>query len=782
MNSYLDLVAKDEKAHPRKNRITILTIAIAVCLVSAIFGMAEMEVRSQTLNAIKTYGNYHVAFKEIDEAAAELIRNRMDITVSGWISSGIGSRDGYKLHGKELAISGAEEAISREMGVEITEGRFPQTADEALLDRQALEQFSLSIGDMAPVTFPDGRIRSFKIVGTFRDFSSLLQADAHGLIVSVSGMKAMLGQAADDWADWRLYVQFTKGAAMRRVIDEIKVNFYLSDEQATENTVLLGLAGQSGERYAYLLYRVAGVLFVLVLIAGVLMIASSFNMRVLERVQFFGLLRCLGASKRQIRRFVLAEGLRLSLKGIPAGLLAGTVIVWAASAFLKFVNPAFFQEMPLFGLSWISLVSGALVGFLTVLLASRAPGRMAAGVSPLSAVAGNISRNAPVPAKKAPKIRRFRIEAAMGIRHAFTDPKNILLITGSFAVTIILFLAFSVSVDFMHQALRPLRPYTPDLSILNDTDGKLLDKELPAQLAAIAGIERIYGRMMAEVPFTAENEAGSAVLFSYEENQFNWAKRELTEGSLSAVMEKTGSVLPVYQEEIGIHVGDKIRLSFPSGEREVEVGGELATSPFDRSAGSILLICSEKTFRELTGTDAYTIIDLQLTQNAGEETVRQIRELVPPGMKLSDRRQSNQEGKAAFYTYAIFIYGFLVIIAMITVLSIVNSMNNSVFTRIQTYGRMRTVGMSGKQLRRMVMAEAGVYAACGTLTGCIFGLPLHRWIFGMLITSRWHLAWRFPVWALLGIAGLAVLSALLSVTGPVKKINRMDVVSVVNAQ
>ncbi len=776
MNSYLDLIAKDEKAHPRKNRITILTIAIAVCLVSAIFGMADMEMRSQTLSAIKTYGNYHAAFKGINSDTADLIRMRPDVAVSGWISQ-IGSRDGYTLHGKELAISGADEPMAAEMGIEIMAGRFPQTAEEALLGRQALEQFSLSIGDVAPVTYPDGSERSYKIVGTFRDFSSLKKEDVHGLIVDVSGMKSILGQAADDWQDWRFYVQFAKGARMRQAMDEIQANFSLSDDQIAKNTLLLGLAGQSDESYAYMLYRVAGVLFVLVLTAGVLMIASSFNMRVLERVQFFGLLRCLGASKRQIRRFVLSEGLRFSLKGIPLGLLAGTAIVWIASAFLKFFNPVYFQEIPLFGLSWLSLISGALVGFLSVLLASHAPGRMAASVSPLNAVSGNLSRNAAGQAKKAPRFRLFSIEVRMGLQHAFSDTKNILLITGSFAITIVLFLAFSVSIDFMHQ-----RPYTPDLSILGNADGTLLDSEVSVRLAEIPGIERIYGRMMVEVPFMMGNEAGSAVLLSYEENQFNWAKNELTEGSLSAVIEGSDTVLSVFQEEIGIHVGDTIRLDFLSGEREVKLAGVLATSPFDRTAGSIILICSEETFRQLSGSGAYTIIDMQLAGNAGEETVRQVRALVTEGLKLSDRRQSNVEGKAAFYTYAIFIYGFLVIIAAITVLSIVNSMNNSVFTRINTYGRMRAVGMSGVQLSRMIMAEAGVYAACGALAGCVFGLPVHYGIFGMMITAHWHISWDLPLAALLVIVGLVVLSALLSVLGPVKRIGRMDVVSVVNAQ
>ena len=63
---------------------------------------------------------------------------------------------------------------------------------------------------------------------------------------------------------------------------------------------------------------------------GTFMIASSFNMSILERTQFFGLLRCLGATKRQIKRYIRREGFLYCLKAIPAGLLSGSVILWIA--------------------------------------------------------------------------------------------------------------------------------------------------------------------------------------------------------------------------------------------------------------------------------------------------------------------------------------------------------------------------------------------------------------------------------------------------------------------
>ncbi|MHB8126831.1 MAG: ABC transporter permease [Desulfitobacteriaceae bacterium] len=775
MKSYLDLIGQYGKVHKKKNRITILCIVIAVCLVTAIFGLADMEIRAQMTSQINLNGNWHVNIKDIDDKTAKLIGSRVDVAVSGWLQ---GTDDGI-LEGKLLRVLGGDEAISAQMGLAVEKGRFPQKTDEALLDRQAMEQFAISLADTVSVTLADGSRRSFTIVGIYGDFSSLKAADAHGLYLSKEGIQRI----ADTDSGRYFLAQFKSGVNMRNAIDEIKGNYQLADDQVSENTALLGMVGQSRDSYMTQLYMVAAVLFVLVLAAGVLMIASSFNMSVLERVQFFGLLRCLGASKAQVKRFVLLEGIRFSLKGIPLGLLTGTVIVWAASAFLKYVNPAFFSDMPLFGVSWVSLISGVVVGFLTVILASLSPCQKAAKVSPLSAVTGNISQTSVLQSEKTVKTTNRRVETAMGINHAFASRKNILLMTGSFAISIILFLGFSVLVNFMHQAVKPLKPYTPDISVVSVDNTTSLATNLFNQIQNSPEVKRAYGRMFAyDVPVASRQGDGKINLISYEKNQFGWAKEQLVSGSINEVENETDSVLVAYSDDLQWQVGDTIALKLSSGEKNVKIAGILSTSPFDREPGTQIMICSEKTFQELTGERGYTIIDIQLAKGADDMTVSQLRSLTTSQMTFSDRRQSNEEARAAFYSFAIFIYGFLVILASITVFNIINSMNTSVSGRMNQYGVMRAIGMSGKQLHRMVIAEASTYTVCGCLAGCFLGLPLHRFIFHAMITSRWGLPWQPPFAALVVIVGIAVLATFLSVKGPVKKINQLDIVNVVNAQ
>jgi putative ABC transport system permease protein len=570
---------------------------------------------------------------------------------------------------------------------------------------------------------------------------------------------------------------------MRNAIDTIKENFNLSDKQVSENPALLGLTGQSRDSFMVNTYIIAVILFILVLAAGTLMIASSINMSVRERVQFFGLMRCLGASTSQVKKYVLLESIRLCLFGIPIGLIVGAVITMASSAFLRYVNPAYFSDMLIFHLSPVSLVSGTLVGFLTVTLAALSPANKAAKVSPQCAVSGNAAQNTMFTTKAALNIKQIKPETSLGISHALSDKKNILLMTGSFAISIILFLSFSVMVDFMGQGIRALKPYTPDISIVSSDNSNLLDKEVLEEAQNISGVKRAFGRMLEnDLPITSVHGDTKINLISYEENLFNWAKQELVSGNINTVINKNNTVLVVHSDNSNLQVGDTFTIKTAHGKNTVYVAGVLSNSSFVSEAGIQTVICSEQTFQGLTGKQGYSVIDMQLARNAGEDTITQLRGLTTKKQNFSDRREVNTGAKAAYYSFALFIYGFLVIIASITVFNIINSMNNSVSNRKNRYGVMRAIGMTGKQLQHMVIVEAATYAICGCMAGLIISLPIHRMIFQMLITSKWGLNWQVPFGMLAIIIGITILSTVLSVIRPVKTLNKMSITDIVNSQ
>ena len=125
----------------------------------------------------------------------------------------------------------------------------------------------------------------------------------------------------------------------------------------------------------------------------------------------------------------------------------------------------------------------------------------------------------------------------------------------------------------------------------------------------------------------------------------------------------------------------------------------VSESPYHTSDGDIIL-CSEETFRQLTGEDAYTVIDLQLNRRAMEADVDAIRALAGTDCTISDQRMNNQSVLGANYSFKLFLYGFLFLIAMVTICNIMNCVAMSVEARTKQYGGLRAIGMSDDQLTR----------------------------------------------------------------------------------
>ena len=105
----------------------------------------------------------------------------------------------------------------------------------------------------------------------------------------------------------------------------------------------------------------------------------------------------------------------------------------------------------------------------------------------------------------------------------------------------------------------------------------------------------------------------------------------------------------------------------------------------------------------------------------------------------------------------------------------------SVAGRMNQCGVMRAIGMEGKQLLHMVRAEAVVYALFGAAAGILMGLPAHRFVYERLVTSRWGTAWRVPYGQLMVIVGVTVVTTLLAVRRPARKIKEMDIVDTIHA-
>lgn len=144
----------------------------------------------------------------------------------------------------------------------------------------------------------------------------------------------------------------------------------------------------------------------------------------------------------------------------------------------------------------------------------------------------------------------------------------------------------------------------------------------------------------------------------------------------------------------------------------------------------------------------------------------------------------DMRNESTFGTYAAFVlcvYGFLAIIALVTILNIMNSISLSVSARMKQYGAMRAVGMDSRQITKMISAEAVTYALSGCVIGCILGLIIGKILFDILIRNHFTYAvWSLPVSRLLIVVVFVLTATFAAIYAPSRRICNMAVTETIN--
>lgn len=774
MRSYLSLVPISAKVHKRQSRMTRICIILAVFLVTSIFSMAEMWTDAETTAMLHNHGDWHIALQNVSKDEAEQIRKNSNVAVSSWYDEiNTDAEQNYYIDGKNAVLYGIEESYITDIMKYPTEGVYPQNENEVALSADAKELFSVKIGDEITLDTPVGDVK-YTISGFYEDDTEFNDI--------IGGCCVFMNRKTFDEirrlngveSESQFYIRFQNENGLKKTIADMMQQYNLTAENVKENTAVLGMLGASSNESVNELYPLAAACFVIILIAGVFMISSCMNSNVAQRTKFFGMMRCIGASKQQIIRFVRLEALNWCKTAIPIGCALGTVTCWILCAILRFFVKGEWVDMPLLAVSINGILCGALVGVITVFIAAHSPAKQAAMVSPAAAVSGNADMSKNV--NHAAKTRFLKVETSLGIHHATGTKKNLFLMTGSFALMIVLFLAFSACLDFVHKLLPSVTSkFTPDITIASQDDTNSLDGNLPDKIAEIEGVESAFG-MMTRTAFSVEVNGNETEidLFSHDKTLLDTFKKSVISGDISRVYEDGNYAMAVYNQDYRLSVGDKIK----TGNQELEIVC-VTSEGVGSVSGAPTVVCSEKTFMRLTGECRFAMISVVLKKDVSEAAVSKIRDLVGDCLFV-DNREENSDINGSYWVFRIASYGFLAIISLITVLNITNSISMGVSARIKQYGAMRAVGMGSGQVAKMITAEAVTYAICGTAAGIILGLLLHYLIYAKIVITHFGGSWNIPFATIAIVLLLVVFSCIVAIYAPAKRIRNMAITATIN--
>ena len=763
MKSYLSLIPISAKVRRRQNRMTILCIVIAVFLVSAIFSVADMMLRTQMNRTAGKDGSWHLQIAGITQSQAEQLAQQSDVMFVG--AGAVFNEDGeedYRLNGKRVVLYGCDVQFLRVNRSVAFAGTFPEHDGEVLLGKGAARIFGVAIGDSVTLKLPDGQSRTLTVTGIGGVDESYygMQFALVDIYLPQETFEELLTGQGETLPQTVYDLQYTSAAKAAKALPQLRQQY--GEDAVHENLNVMGSAGQSNSTAFRTVYGMAGVLFVLVLLAGVLMISGTMNSNIAQRTRFFGMMRCLGMSKQQVVRFVRMESLNWCRIAVPIGLVLGTFSSWAVCGALRYGIGGEFATTPVFRLSPGGLCAGAVVGVVTVLLAAQAPAKRAAEVSPVAAASGN-EQAATV--HRAANLGSGRTETALGIYHATASKKNWFLITASFALSIVLALGFTVILQFASLLLPSLAPWQADV-LYNGYDNELvLPDTMAQQLRRMPGVAQVWGCTgLVHVPASSDRNNVEQVTFcSYDDFMLESSKSMVVKGRMAKNSGADNEVMTMYNKTNPIRVGDTITVNGVP----LTVVGAFSQGIFP---DDVTIIAPEVLFRRVAGEQNYNMIGVQLDRTASDETVLELAVFSSDQIVVQDLRESNRQDRGTYYAARIVLYGFLAIIGSISLLNIINSISMSVSARMKQYGILRAIGMDDAQLKRMVSAEAGTYAVSGLVVGIALGLVLNRMLYTRLITHYFGAAWQVP-WGCLAVIVIVVLAAVvLAVYNPVRRI------------
>ena len=387
------------RANRTRNIVAVLAIALTTVLFTSLFTIAMSINDGIQQNNFRQVGGFsHGGFKYLTEEQFDQLKD--DPLIGQWGLRrflGMPSEMPFNKSHVEIGWSDANEAHWQ--FCDPVEGRLPQEGtNEAATDTHVLELLGVEpkLGEQFTVTFDvDGRTttQTFTLCGWWEYDEAVV---ANHILIPESRVDAILAEAgvtppgSDGMTgSWNLDVMLQHGArSIASDLEEILANHGYQSETPGETYISTGVNwGYTGAQLSDKLDPtvaaiVAGVLL-LILLTGYLIIYNVFQISVAGDIRFYGLLKTIGTTPRQLRRIIRTQALALSLVGIPVGLLLG----WLLGGVLTPVIVARLDGVTsVVSASPLLFAGAALFALATVLISCRRPGRLAGKVSSVEAV------------------------------------------------------------------------------------------------------------------------------------------------------------------------------------------------------------------------------------------------------------------------------------------------------------------------------------------------------------------------------------------------------------
>lgn len=662
--------------------------------------------------------------------------------------------------------------------MEITSGHAPRGPTEVMVDADTADKHDLGLGDELRTIAATGDIRA-RIVGiaswkVTNPGAAVVYFDTETAQRTLLGATGRFTQvsvtAADGVSDAKLKQDIAQAMDGTYKIQTAK-------ETADENRKDVG-EFMNVMKYAMLGF--AGIAF----LVGIFLIINTFSMLVAQRTREIGLMRAIGSSRRQVNRSVLVEALLLGFVGSVLGVGAGVGIAIGLMKLMSMAGMNLSTDD--LTVKVTTPVVGLVLGVVVTVLAAYLPARRAGKVSPMAALrdagtpadgkagwirgliglaltgAGACALFAAATADKARDgalmlgggvvltligfvvigpllaggvvrvisavlLRAFGPVGRMAERNALRNPRR----TGATGAALMIGLALVACLSVVGSSMVASATSELDKSVGADfivmRGQQLIVADAERAMRQTPGLEHVSRSKDVHATLTSpDGRTDDTGLTAADPTYAEDLRRTTTEGTLSAAYGKDAmSVGSDYATKHGVHVGDTITVAFKGGETaklKVAAITDDDTS-FDQGARYI----SIETLQKYLPADLIPQSQMLLgkaKEGQEEAAYAALKKSLHdyPQYPVRDQTDYKQELKDQMSQLLNMVYGLLALAIIVAVLGVVNTLALSVVERTREIGLLRAIGLSRRQLRRMIRMESVVIALFGALLGLGLGM------------------------------------------------------------
>ena len=786
------LTYKNLILNKKRSIVTIIGIILSVALITAVSSMVS-SFKESMINYEKTRkGDYHISFNNVPLEDLKYFDNNRSIE-SYYVTNGIGyaKLDGVKNKYKPYAyIIEMDKNAFKNTRLQLISGELPKNDTEIVIPRHLKtngrltleigETITLNVGDRVSEGYslnqsnPFNEENSEEIINTTPKTYKIV-----GIVERPSfeyytapGYTFVTFKSNSVNGTYDIYARYTKDAlkdyqkTTQNIVGDLenpKYSFGINEHLIELETFSFN------DDTMKVIINLAIVVIIIVIFTSVFCIKNSFNISITEKIKQYGMLASVGATSKQIKKNVYYEAFLLSIIGIPLGILSG---ILASFILIKVVNALIGNSMVIegfliFRVSILAIIFSIILSIITIFLSSRKASKIASKTSPITAIrnSGSIKIN---PKKlKTPKLikKLFGIGGVISYKNIKRNKKKYRTTVISIILCVAVYVALSYFINMAFNVVKmEFGEYTYNLNvyIFKDALNNYDQIENITKLEEIKDYSVIRTSMLeANLKYTNDavkynsydgNEAKNKTLtvLSVGEKEY---KKYVDKLNLDYEKVKNKGILinndiikiieddeakkvsySIFDIKIGDIINSKIMIEETEKDFDIEIAKVTDIRPmgYENYYNDAILIVSDEVMDTLPKIDQISIfINCDNPDTLQDEITKMLANF--DNYSIANIDSTFKSMNNIYLIVAIFLYGFIIVIALIGVTNIFNTITTNIELRKSEFAMLKSIGMTNHEFNRMIFLESFFYCIKSLLIGLPIGIAISYVIYKVLI-------------------------------------------------